>query len=148
MVLPQRPRSVVARVALAIALVAVPGLAASPAGLDAVPSPGAPVLSPGRAFVEVDGASLYANVCQGCHMPDGRGARGAADYPSLAADGNLQSPAFAITVVLNGLKAMPPIGRSMSDEQVAAVVTYVRSHFGNTFGAAVTAAADVKALRN
>ena len=42
-------------------------------------------------------------------------------------------------VVLHGQKAMPPVGRLMTDEQVAAVVTYIRTHFGNDYKEPVTA---------
>jgi mono/diheme cytochrome c family protein len=41
---------------------------------------------------------------------------------------------------------MPPIGGMMTDQQVADVVNYVRTHFGNKFKDAVTVA-DVKAMR-
>jgi mono/diheme cytochrome c family protein len=34
---------------------------------------------------------------------------------------------------------MPPIGSMMSDDQVAAVVNYVRTHFGNQYPDSVTA---------
>ena len=42
--------------------------------------------------------------------------------------------------------AMPGFGWALSDDQVAAVVNYVRSHFGNAYTDEVTAA-DVKAAR-
>ena len=42
---------------------------------------------------------------------------------------------------------MPPFGRQLDDEQVAAVVNYVRTHFGNDYRDNVSAA-DVKAARN
>jgi mono/diheme cytochrome c family protein len=41
---------------------------------------------------------------------------------------------------------MPPLGRLMSDEQVADVINYVRSHFGNAYDDALSAA-DVRAAR-
>ena len=41
---------------------------------------------------------------------------------------------------------MPPFGVMMSDDQVAAVVNYVRTHFGNNYRDTV-AAEDVKAVR-
>jgi mono/diheme cytochrome c family protein len=41
---------------------------------------------------------------------------------------------------------MPPLGDMLSDEQVAAVVNYVRTHFGNNYSDAATAD-DVKAVR-
>jgi mono/diheme cytochrome c family protein len=103
-------------------------------------------LSTGFAFAEKSGEDLYANVCQGCHMPDGKGAVGAGTYPSLAGDKALEAAGYPVYVVVHGLHGMPPVGYMMSDDQVAAVVNYVRTHFGNDYRDAVTAA-DVKAVR-
>jgi mono/diheme cytochrome c family protein len=105
-----------------------------------------PTFSPGYKFAETSGEALFANICQGCHMPDARGAAGAGAYPSLQDDKNLQTPGYPLTIVLNGQRAMPPFGAMMSDEQVAAVVNYLRTHFGNDYQDAVTAA-DVKTVR-
>ena len=49
-------------------------------------------------------------------------------------------------VVINGRNAMPAFGDLLTDQQVAAVVNYVRTHFGNQFADEVTAA-DAKAAR-
>jgi mono/diheme cytochrome c family protein len=51
-----------------------------------------------------------------------------------------------LSVLLGGLKGMPPVGDMMSDAQVADVVNYVRTHFGNSYSEAVSAA-DVSAAR-
>jgi mono/diheme cytochrome c family protein len=113
----------------------------------AAPGPSAPPLSTGFTFSERSGETLYANVCQACHMPDGKGATGAGTYPSLADNKNLEAAGYPVAVVVNGQRGMPPIGEMMSDDQVAAVVNYVRSHFGNHYQDAVSAA-DVKAVRH
>ncbi len=105
-----------------------------------------PALSPGFRFIEKSGADLFANICRGCHMPDGKGATGAGTYPSLAGDSNLESSGYPVGIVVNGQRAMPPFGAMMDDDQVAAVVNYVRTHFGNGYRDAVTAA-DVRAVR-
>ena len=97
------------------------------------------MLSEGQKFVEQSGEALFVNACQGCHMADGRGASGAGAYPSLARNGNLESGGYPIAVVLWGQRAMPAFGAMMSDEQVAAVVNYVRTHFGNQYRDAVIA---------
>ena len=47
---------------------------------------------------------------------------------------------------LDGLRGMPPLGRMMSDEQVADVVNYVRTHFGNSYADPLSAA-EVAAAR-
>ena len=89
-------------------------------------------LSTGFRFTESTGEELFANVCQGCHMPDGEGAIGAGTYPSLVATTAISRPAaIRFIVVVSGQRAMPPFGDMMSDDQVAAVVNYVRTHFGN-----------------
>ena len=102
--------------------------------------------SPAFRFTEQSGEQLFANVCQGCHMGDARGAEGAGSYPSLAQNANLAAGGYPVTVVVRGQRAMPPFGAMMSDGQVAAVVNYVRTHFGNNYTDAVTAE-DVKAAR-
>jgi len=95
--------------------------------------------SSGYRFVEMSGEELYNNVCRGCHMSDAGGATGADSYPSLAANSNLESSGYPITLVVHGRRAMPPFGGMMSDAQVAAVVNYVRTHFGNNYRDMVTA---------
>ena len=103
-------------------------------------------LSTGFRFTETTGEDLFASACQGCHMPDGHGAAGAGTYPSLSKDGNLEASGYPVYVIVRGRKAMPPVGSMMSDDQVAAVVNYLRTHFGNQYQDAVTAE-DVKRVR-
>jgi mono/diheme cytochrome c family protein len=100
----------------------------------------------GIQFTQTGGGELYEAVCQGCHMPGGTGATGAAAYPALARDRRLAAKGFAIARVLEGSKAMPAFKDLLSDEQIAAVVSYVRTGFGNAYKDKVSAA-DVKALR-
>ena len=94
--------------------------------------------SSGYRFVEMTGEELFANVCQGCHMPDAAGATGAGAYPSLSANKNLEAGGYPIYLIVKGRRAMPPFGDMMTDGQVAAVVNYVRTHFGNNYQDAVT----------
>jgi mono/diheme cytochrome c family protein len=49
--------------------------------------------------------------------------------------------------VINGRKAMPAFGDMLSDEQIASVVNYIRTNFGNHYSDAVTPAR-VKTLRH
>jgi mono/diheme cytochrome c family protein len=107
---------------------------------------GDPVFSPGYRFVEKAGEQLFANVCRACHMSDAKGATGAGTYPSLAGDPNLVSSGYPVGIVVNGQRGMPAFGEVMSDDQVAAVVNYVRTHFGNNYQDAVTTE-DVRAVR-
>ena len=110
------------------------------------PSTGGVVMSAARVFAQQGGMALYGNVCAGCHMADGKGAVGAGFYPSLAGNEKLETAAYPVYVLLFGLRGMPPVGRLMTDRQVADVVNYVRTHFGNGYDEPV-APADVAALR-
>jgi len=103
-------------------------------------------LSDGWRFVQQDGVSLYRASCQGCHMAQGEGAQGAGKFPALADNPRLAGAAYPVYNVLHGRHGMPGFGKYMSDEQVAAVVNYTRSHLGNQYPDAVTAE-DVKKLR-
>jgi mono/diheme cytochrome c family protein len=105
-----------------------------------------PSLADARRFTSNDGAYLYRATCQGCHMADGKGATGAGTYPSLFRNEKLEAGGYPVFLVVNGQKAMPGFGALMNDEQVAAVVNYVRSNFGNAYKDKVTAE-DVKAVR-
>lgn len=102
--------------------------------------------SSGYRFVEKSGERLYLNSCRGCHMLDAMGASGAGSYPSLIANRNLEASVYAIDIVLNGRGGMPSFGEMMSDDQIAEVVNYLRTHFGNSYSDAVTSS-DVQAAR-
>lgn len=110
------------------------------------PSASEPAFSAGFRFTEKSGEQLFSNVCRGCHMSDGRGAAGAGTYPSLVGDRNLEASGYPIDVVVNGQRGMPAFGSMMSNDQVAAVVNYLRTHFDNGYRDGVTAD-DVKAVR-
>ena len=124
-----------APLALALIVAAAAGWAAL---ADDAAVKGAP-MSRGWVFGERGGADLFANVCAACHQPDGKGAVGAAAYPPLAADKKLASADFVLTALFKGLRGMPPLGDMMTDGQVADVVNYVRTHFGNSYPDAVSA---------
>lgn len=106
----------------------------------------APAFSRGQSFDEQGGAALFAAVCAGCHQPDASGASGAGDYPALAGNKDVASTDYLERLLLKGQRGMPAVGRMMSDQQVADVINYVRSHFGNAYGDAVSPA-DVEAAR-
>ncbi|MHB1312142.1 MAG: c-type cytochrome [Gemmatimonadaceae bacterium] len=98
-----------------------------------------------------DGAAIYAR-CATCHQPTGLGTPGT--FPPLAGSEIANGPAeIPIRIVLKGLQGpitvhgakfdgvMPAygVGVEMSDEEVATVLTWVRSQWGNT-GTAITPA--------
>ncbi len=88
-----------------------------------------------------DGAKLFADTCAACHQPDGKGKPG--EFPPLAMNRDIfLARDFPILVVLHGLdgpikvngknykNTMPPFD-FLSDAEIAAVINYVRSSFGN-----------------
>ncbi len=94
------------------------------------------------------GREVYQNICQGCHGPDGRGI-GAIGAP-LAGSALVAAPSgIPIRIVLHGKEGevglMPPIGGSLTDDQIAGVLTYIRREWGGS-GSPVSPAA-VAAVR-
>jgi mono/diheme cytochrome c family protein len=83
------------------------------------------------------GREIYRNLCQACHQPDGRGQDRIA--PSLVGSAlALAPPAIPVRILLHGKEGrtglMPPIGASITDAQVASVLTYIRREWGQTGG--------------
>jgi mono/diheme cytochrome c family protein len=88
------------------------------------------------------GQTVYQTHCASCHAVDGRGMP--PQYPPLAGNPSIQmqSAVNPIRMVLNGgfppgttgnpmPYGMPPFAQSLSDDEVAAVVTYIRAAWGN-----------------
>lgn len=103
------------------------------------------VSAPGKHFEQREGESLFKAICQGCHMAQGQGAHGAGAYPALANNPRLSADAYPVFMVAQGQGGMPAFKRFLDDEQIAAVVTYIRTHNGNAFNEPVDIAT-VKAL--
>ncbi len=92
----------------------------------------------------LDGADEYA-VCATCHQVDGKGLPGT--FPPLAGSELLTGPVEKpIAIVLHGLTGPVPVSGTeyngmmmpwgtLSDEQIAAILTYERSSWGNTASA-------------
>jgi mono/diheme cytochrome c family protein len=96
------------------------------------------------------GRKVYTVQCAVCHGVEGRGQT--PSYPPLAGNRSITmaSPVNSIRMVLNGgyppgtrknprPHGMPPFSHMLSDDEVAAVVTYIRVAWGND-GTPVTAA--------
>ena len=93
----------------------------------------------GAVPVMKDGAQVYQHVCQGCHMAEGQGAHGAGAYPALSTNPKLGAKVYPVYMVASGQGGMPGFKKYMDDQQIAAVVNYVRTHFGNQYPDTVTA---------
>ena len=90
----------------------------------------------------VEGAKIYKQICAACHMANAMGS-GAGAIPALAKNRKLADAAYPIGILKKGKGAMPPMDEMLSPTQMAAVLTYVRTSFGNAYPAPVTEA-DVK----
>lgn len=96
------------------------------------------------AAQEPDGKALYLKNCAACHQASGKGIPGA--FPALAGNALLQGPApDAATVLLKGRGGMPDFSASLTDVDIARVLTYARSSWGNA--APPVPDAEVAALR-
>lgn len=79
-----------------------------------------------------EGKLVYEQICQACHMADAKGGGGAgAAIPALANNPKLKDKDYPITLLLKGRGGMPWFTDMLTPEQMAAVATYVRSHFNN-----------------
>jgi mono/diheme cytochrome c family protein len=98
----------------------------------------------------MDGRQIYEHICQGCHMADGGGAVGAGHYPALAKDPTLISRQHMALTLLKGRRNMPAFGEkhavgfggppvTLSDAQIADVINYVRTSFGNHYTDSISA---------
>ena len=89
------------------------------------------------------GKQIYQTLCVVCHQPDGRG-RDKIAPPLVGSVLTLGPPAVPIRIMLHGKRGptnvMPALGALMTDDQIAAVLTYVRGAWGQT-GSAIDAAA-------
>jgi mono/diheme cytochrome c family protein len=102
------------------------------------------------------GAKIYADECSGCHVANGKGSAGL--FPPLAGSALVQQtdPTSLMHVVLRGARsvatdgaptasAMPQFAWLLKDDEVAAVLTYIRNSWGNA--APAVSAGDVGKAR-
>ena len=89
------------------------------------------------------GAQVFAARCQACHQATGKGLPGV--FPPLAGSPLVTGdPAVTVQIVLHGLTgpvevlgatyngAMPAFAEQLGDDELAAVLSYVRSQWSNT----------------
>lgn len=103
----------------------------------------------------LNGKKLFITHCSVCHMPNGLGVKGS--FPPLSGTEWVNGPAeVMIDIVLNGLseeievngdKYVTPMAAlpHIKDDEIAAILTYVRSNFGNE--ASAVTAEEVAAVR-
>jgi mono/diheme cytochrome c family protein len=120
-----------------------------------VPATLAQVGAPGQAAA-VDGRQLFTGNCQACHQATGQGLPGV--FPPLAGSEWVTGDAQLLTqIVLHGLNgkievrgssfegAMPGFGAQLGNAEIVAVLSFIRSEWGN--GAAAIDAQAVEAAR-
>jgi mono/diheme cytochrome c family protein len=97
--------------------------------------------APDQAVMKI-GARIYADECSGCHVANGKGVAGL--FPALDKSAVVQQadPASLLHIVLRGARsvatdpaptgaAMPEFAWLLTDNDVAAVLTYIRNSWGN-----------------
>ncbi len=93
-----------------------------------------PVAAAGLASTSAmhDGQLVYTRICQACHMADARGgATAGIAIPALAGNPRLADPRYMIDIMMAGRAGMPWFSDMLTPAQMAAVATYVRSHFND-----------------
>lgn len=113
----------------------------------------APAISEGSPSASVAGEEVFKKTCIACHQANGEGIANA--FPPLAKSDFLADKTQTINQVINGKtgeitvngvkynSSMP--AQALSDEEVAAVLTYVYGSWGN--GGGIVTVDDVKSVR-
>ena len=110
-----------------------PGKAPEPGA----PPPAAPLTAEEQRLYGT-GQTLFNSLCMACHGDDGKGKEKLG--PSLiGSQFALAPPVVPIRILLQGKEGtvglMPPLGATLTDEQIAGALTYVRRQWGNAAGA-------------
>ncbi len=100
---------------------------------------------PAGAGGAADGAQVYAANCVACHQATGAGLPGV--FPPLAAsEWVAAADKVPVNILLHGITGkltvkdvaysgqMPAFKEKLNDDEIAAVLSYVRSNFGNSAG--------------
>ena len=129
--------------AMAVYLQALPQMAVDPAATSASAVAEAASAARARAAANRIGAKLYDQHCAACHGDQGEGVAGA--YPALAGSRAvaLGTPANLVHLVLEGgfppvtggnprPYGMPPFATVLNNDEVAQLLSYLRSSWGNT----------------
>ncbi len=92
------------------------------------------------------GEKVYAANCVACHQANGKGVPGA--FPALDGSQMVNGPQDGqIAILLNGKNAMPAWKGTLSDTEIAAVITYTRNNWSNKADDNIVQPAEVLAAR-
>lgn len=92
----------------------------------------------------VSGEQVYSNRCATCHQSDGQGVEN--QFPPLVGTSWVENKGQVIRILLHGMEGemtvkgetyngnMPSWGGTLSDEEIAAVITHVRQSWDNDYG--------------
>lgn len=104
----------------------------------------------------VSGEQVYSANCASCHQGNGQGVSGA--FPTLVGTQWVENKGQIIRILLHGLQGevavkgetyngnMPAWGETLSDEEIAAVITHVRQSWKNDYGEVTSS--EVAAVRS
>jgi mono/diheme cytochrome c family protein len=94
----------------------------------------------GAAAAAANGQQVFLESCAACHQPTGVGRP--PTFPALKGDKFVIGPKTpVVATVLNGRGGMPAWKSELTDDEVAAVATYIRTSWGNKAPAVTTAEA-------
>lgn len=101
--------------------------------------------APGNATNALDGAALFTARCSACHQASGTGLAGV--FPPLANSEWVKgAERTLVAIVLNGIEGeltvssikyngvMPAFKEMLSDDEIAAIASYIRGAWGNGAG--------------
>ena len=116
------------RASTVLARMTWPGKPAEPGAAPVAP------LTPEQQKLYEGGQTLFNSLCMACHGDDGKGRTGLG--PTLiGSQFALAPPVVPIRILLQGKEGsvglMPPLGATLTDEQIAGALTYVRRQWGN-----------------
>ncbi|MCC6981750.1 MAG: cytochrome c [Bauldia sp.] len=123
--------------ALVLGLATAAGAAGIVSGAETTPASAPPVQlaqltpdDPAAVASAIELATpLFRRNCSSCHGNAGEGGIG----PRLAGSTKMESQTLIINQVLFGSEYMPPFAEMLSDEEVAAIATFVRNSWGNAY---------------
>lgn len=97
---------------------------------------------PAAASARIDGGAIFTSLCAACHQATGQGLPGV--FPPLAgSEWVAGKPDTVVAILLHGINgqievkgktyqgAMPAFGTQLGDAEIAAVLTHIRSQWGN-----------------